>query len=566
MSAPLGFIMMVHTALDRVAQVARYLAEAGSPVMIHVDARVQQHAYTRLVAALDDLPDIRFCRRHACEWGTWSLVAAMQGAARQMLDEFPALRHVYTVSGACLPLRPVTHLAAYLERHRDTDFIESVNLGDVNWTKGGLSHERFTLYFPVAFKRNKWLFDRFVEWQRRFGVRREPPGAIAPHIGSQWWCLTRSTLQAILDDPERKAMDRYFRSTWIPDESYFQTLARLHSRHIESRSLTLGKFDHQGKPHVFYDDHLQLLRRSDCFMARKVWPGAGRLYKHFLGPRKDTPPLDAEPQPSRIDRHFARATMQRTRGRPGLYMVSRFPVKDRENGKTAGPYSVFQGFSELFVDFEDWMTAVTGTRVHGHLFAPHKAEFAGREKVFSGGLTDSGKLRDYNPRAFLTNLLWATRGERQCFQFGPADTQGREFELLWFMATDSNASISVITGAWAVPLHRSGKGATVLRARAVQLQRTEMSMLDVLRSPWVRARIRIWTMAEFLENPSEPLHQIFDEIAPHRQAGQVGLPALADLTGFGEFLQDLRNLGMQPVLMGDFPLGKLQAGPGHRIK
>ena len=91
-------------------------------------------------------------------------------------------------------------------------------------------------------------------------------------------------------------------------------------------------------------------------------------------------------------------------------------------------------------------------------------------------------------------------------------------------------------------------------------------MLDVLRAPWVRARIRIWTMAEFLENPTEPLHALFDEIAPHRQAGRVGLPALADLSGFGGFLQDLRNLGMQPVLMGDFPLGEKPHGPGHRIK
>ena len=566
MSARLGFVMMVHTALERVAQVARHLAASGSPLVIHVDARVKRADHERLVAALADLPDIRFCRRHACEWGTWSLVAAMQGAARQMLDDFPAVQHVYALSGACLPLRPVAHLAAYLERHPDTDFIESVNVADVNWTKGGLSEERFTLHFPFAFKRNKWLFDRFVDLQRRFGVRREIPGGFAPHIGSQWWCLTRPTLQAILDDPERKALDRYFRGTWIPDESYFQTLARLHSRRIESRSLTLGKFDHQGKPHVFYDDHLQLLRRSDCFMARKIWPGAERLYAHFLSERKDAPAPDAEPQPSRIDRHFARATLQRTRGRPGLYMVSRFPVKDRENGKTAEPYSVFQGFSELFTDFEDWLTAVTGARVHGHLYAPHKVEFAGRARAFAGGLTDSAGLRDYNPRAFLTNLLWATRGERQCFQFSPADKQGHEFDLLWFMATDSNASISVITGAWAVPLYRSGKGAAALRAQAAQLQRTEMQMLDILRSPWVRARIRIWTMAEFLENPTHPLHQLFDEIAPHRQAGQVGMPVLADLSGFGEFLQDLRNLGMQPVLMGDFPLGAPQPGPGHRIK
>ena len=30
---------------------------------------------------------------------------------------------------------------------------------------------------------------------------------------------------------------------------------------------------------------------------------------------------------------------------------------------------------------------------------------------------------------------------------------------------------------------------------------------------------------------------------------------MADLSGFGQFLQNLRNQGMQPLLMGDFPAG-----------
>ena len=272
-----GCIMLVHSALDRAAQVARLWADAGSPVVIHVDARVGRAAYQGLVDALQDAPQVRFCRRYRCEWGTWSLVAAMQAAGDEMLRAFPEVTHIYSASGACLPLRPIAELAGWLARHPDTDFIESVSVADVNWTKGGLSEERFTLYFPFAYKRRRWLFDRLVALQRRLGIRRDLPAGIAPHIGSQWWCLTRETLSAILQDPDRAMFERYFRRVWIPDESYFQTLTRLYARRIESRSLTLGKFDHQGRPHVFYDDHLQLLRRSGCFVARKIWPGAMRF-------------------------------------------------------------------------------------------------------------------------------------------------------------------------------------------------------------------------------------------------------------------------------------------------
>ena len=137
-----------------------------------------------------------------------------------------------------------------------------------------------------------------------------------------------------MQDPNRRIYDRYFRRVWIPDESYFQTLARLYSTHIESRSLTLSKFDYQGRPHIFYDDHLQLLRRSDCFVARKIWPSADRLYQAFLtdqaGAMKPT-----EPNPSKIDRVFSKAVERRTRGRDGLYMQSRFPRHGNENGLTS---------------------------------------------------------------------------------------------------------------------------------------------------------------------------------------------------------------------------------------
>jgi hypothetical protein len=388
-----------------------------------------------------------------------------------------------------------------------------------------------------------------VQLQRAVGFKRRIPNGIVPHMGSQWWCLTRATLSAILEDPDREVYDRYFRRVWIPDESYFQTLVRLYSQQIESRSLTLSKFDYQGKPHIFYDDHLQLLRRSDCFVARKIWPFADRLYRAFLTEQGEAMKR-TEPNPGKIDRIFAKAVERRTRGRPGLYMQSRFPVEGRENGLTSAQYSVFEGFSELFENFEDWLARTTETRVHGHLFAPERAEFAGGQPVINGALSDSAALRDYNPRAFLANLIWNTRGERQCFQFGPRDNQAIE----WDIAKDPNAQISVITGAWAVPLFKSTKDFIEIRREAARLQQIESQHLNVLRSQWAKARIRIWSLADFTEAPMEPLQTIIDEIGHQERRGLAQVPRMVDLTGFGQFLQALKNQGMHPYLMGDFPV------------
>ena len=546
-----GIIILVHTAFGRAEQIARHWSAAGCPIVIHADKAVPRASYNAFRAALADLPDVRFASRYRCEWGTWGLVAATQECAQIMLDQFPAVRHVYLASGSCLPLRPVQELIDYLAARPQTDFIESATTADVPWTIGGLDQERFTLRFPFSWRKRRWLFDRYVALQRLVRYKRQIPNGIVPHMGSQWWCLTRQTLSAILEDPERAAYDRYFRKVWIPDESYFQTLARLYSRQIESRSLTLSKFDYQGKPHIFYDDHLQLLRRSDCFVARKIWPFANRLYDAFLtdasGAMKRT-----EPNPGKIDRIFAKAVERRTRGRPGLYMQSRFPVETRENGLTCAPYSVFEGFSDLFENFESWLQKMTGTRVHGHLFDRARAEFSERQTIINGALSDSAALRDYNPRAFLANLIWNTRGERQCFQFGPRDNQAIE----WDIAKDPNAQISVITGAWAVPLFKSNRNFTDIRQEAALLQQIESEHLNTLRSPWTKARVRIWAMAEFIEAPMEPLQTIIDEIGHQNLRGLAEVPRMSDLTGFGQFLQNLKNQGMHPYLMGDFPVSQ----------
>jgi len=543
-----GIVMLCHTALDRAGQVARHWAERGCPVVIHLDRRVPEAERRWLTTALADLSDVRFSDRVACEWGTFSLVQAAILATTRMLQDFPAVRHVYLASGSCLPVRPVAELQAHLAAHPDTDFIESVTTADVGWTIGGLNKERFTLRFPFSWKRQRRFFDAYVRLQRWVGFSRRIPQGLVPHLGSQWWCLTRATLEAILHHPDHARHDRYFRRVWIPDESYFQTLVRLVATRIESRSLTLSKFDFQGRPHVFYDDHLHLLRRTDAFVARKIWPRADRLYRTYLADAPDPAPV-LELNPGKIDRLFAKALERRIKGRPGLYMQSRLPLKSRGGTQSAAPYGVLEGFGPLFPELESWLGRVAEARVHGHLFAPNRAEFAGGEAVYKGGLSDSASLRDYNPRSFLTNLIWNTRGELQCFQFGPEDAQ----HITEFLVADPKASIFIISGAFAVPLWRSGLPAAEVRAEAARLQKIEADFIALLQTPEAKARTRIWSLADFVENPAEVLHQIVDDLNPRAPHRMTELPRMVDLAGFGAFLQDLRNQGMQPVLMGDFP-------------
>lgn len=551
-SVKLGVVLLCHSDLPMAQNMARIWADGGASVAIHVDAKANAQHYREMLKTFDDRPEITFTRRHHCDWGSFNLVRATQDAAEQLLQKDPTVTHVFLASGSCLPLRPVAELSDYLARFPGRDFIESVAVDDVFWAIGGLNEERFSMYFPFDWRRHRRLFDAFCILQRRLGLRRRLPERLVPHLGSQWWCLTRETLQAILTDPRRAEFDRYFRLTWIPDEGYFQTLARRHSPQIESRSLTLARFDSNGRPYLLYDDHLQMLEDSGCFVARKVWPGVQQLLTHFPAARSSVT-RDRQPEPVKIEQMFERAATRHLLGRPGLYMQSRFPRKDRENGKTSAPYAVFQGFSDIFPDFERWLADRINGDVHGHLLGPEGAEFAGRPKVGPGALSANAELRDHDPQGFLTSLIRVTN-RLQAFQFGPRDNQ----ELTWFIATDPNASLSVITGAWLLPLQYSEMPFDDIRRIAAILQRAEVEQFKILNSVWVKARVKVWSLSEALADPggvlAEALAQI-DPLAPSPKPHD--LPGMRDCADTAYFLHRLRNAGLRPVMTGDFPLPDL---------
>jgi len=131
----------------------------------------------------------------------------------------------------------------------------------------------------------KRLFYASYELQKKLGWKREIPADLQMMIGSQWWCLRRRTVEWVLDfTRDRPDVMRFFRTTWIPDETFFQTLVRhlVPSNEIKTRTLTFLMFTDYGMPVTFYNDHYDLLLSQDFLFARKVSPDATEL-KERLG-------------------------------------------------------------------------------------------------------------------------------------------------------------------------------------------------------------------------------------------------------------------------------------------
>ena len=160
------------------------------------------------------------------------------------------------------------------------DYIESFDFFESDWIRTGLKEDRLIYRHPFNERTRKWLFYRFYELQKRMGWQRAIPADLQVMIGSQWWCLRRRTIEAILHFCDmRRDILRWFRTTWVPDETFFQTLVRhlVSEREIRCRTLTFLTFTDYGMPACFYDDQYDLLVAQNYLFARKISPGARQL-------------------------------------------------------------------------------------------------------------------------------------------------------------------------------------------------------------------------------------------------------------------------------------------------
>ncbi|MBD3786118.1 MAG: glycosyl transferase [Sphingomonadales bacterium] len=281
----IAFILLTHKDPEGIIRQAERLTAAGDYVSIHFDARANPADHARIQRALAGNPSIVFARkRHKCGWGEWSLVAASLEAVRAAAEAFPEATHFYMLSGDCMQIKTAEYAHAFLDA-REVDYIESFDFFASDWIKTGIKEERLIYRHYFNERVRKRLFYLSLDLQQRFGLKREIPADLQIMIGSQWWCLRRATIEKLLAFcAERRDVMRFFATTWIPDETFFQTLVRhlVPDREIETRSLTFLMFTDYGMPVTFYNDHYDLLLAQNYLFARKISPEAQEL-KDRLG-------------------------------------------------------------------------------------------------------------------------------------------------------------------------------------------------------------------------------------------------------------------------------------------
>ncbi len=503
-----GFVVLAHDNIFRLRQVINHLSNQDVPIALHLDAKTPAHKRQALQYFFQHTPRLYWAPSIRCEWGEWSIVEAQIRATKCLMENEPELDYIYNISGSCLPLRPVKELEEFLDaRGEPYDYIESVAIDQKQWVVDGLEQERIQFYHPFNWQNQRKLFDANVKFQRMIKFRRKIPNDLTPSFGSQWWCLSTPTLRRIFEDPKFDEYAKFFEKSWIPDESFFQTLARKHSPRIENRSLTYATFDSSGKPFLFYDDHKDILARLDSFFIRKIWRGADKLYSHFLNPNREILNRDSFALPE-LEMLLSYSTETCEKGRPGL--ISQFiKPKARTNLVSRAPYFVYVGFQAVEEEIYERYYNHDLIAQMGYLFHPNRTEFELSKHKTPKNAPDLYLLRDYDKLQFLIQRVWFTFPRTVAFLAKPHHLKHLDRQL----ARDPNAQVIFIQGAWLLDRYK-GNVENIERLRTIcQIEiRREKNVLKIFETA-TNPNLHFYTLGEFLSDPNKIAAHFPDEIS-----------------------------------------------------
>jgi hypothetical protein len=214
----LAYFILCHRMPEQVIRLINRLRDPDSAFVVHVDKRSDPGVHKALTNFCRTTPNVHLSKRYRCYWGRFGIVQATISCIREALRLDLPFDRAFLLSGQDYPIKTISQIRDFLSRNEGHEFIESFALEEPNrWSEAAGEYNAINrVLFWTIFFRSRYIH---LKWTRQF------PFGFRPHGGSQWWCLTRECI-VYLDTfiREHPSYVRYFKTTFIPDEAFFQSI------------------------------------------------------------------------------------------------------------------------------------------------------------------------------------------------------------------------------------------------------------------------------------------------------------------------------------------------------
>jgi hypothetical protein len=282
-----AFLVSTYHLPDQAARLVRRLsAVPDATVLVHHDRAVPAASAAALTAAVADLPNVVMLPSRVCRYATFDHVRVTLDGIAWLVEHDVAFGHLVLLTGQCYPLMATDDLVAWFDARAGRTVMEVRPLPHPTWPDGGYNRVDAWL-LPLAVERVPTSLRRGLPkragWvavpkpsllRHRLGGKlavRVPPAVGELHGGLGYWAMAEAHSRYV--HVHKEPYVRFFRSGYIPDELFFQTMLANspHRDEIDRERMHFVDFHRQGgmNPYIWRSDDLDQLVASDRPFARK---------------------------------------------------------------------------------------------------------------------------------------------------------------------------------------------------------------------------------------------------------------------------------------------------------
>jgi hypothetical protein len=295
-----------HTGYDDFKAVVDRFRGDGNQFVFTIDGKASLPEVE--IERLQSLNPIAISKSYPITWISISQINSMLDAMRASLVN-KDWKYYVNISTTDIPLKPQEDIKRFLlkgERQKDLGYVylhKTIDFSPELWTAGGDDLVDRSLRPDTRILVSKELSDHFDGWgpspllavhtrtsyhcseigeirtlftRPLFDIEARARAAFFAkfpyRIGRIWVCLHREVVEHILESTDALYVHEMLKGTFVPDEAFFQTLLFAESSPFKNHIVPYNMHLRFGEPVDLRDGHLEELKNSPAFFARKFIP------------------------------------------------------------------------------------------------------------------------------------------------------------------------------------------------------------------------------------------------------------------------------------------------------
>ena len=276
-----AYLIMAHGQFGQLKRLLRCLDDYRNDIFLHIDAKSEIIPIEELHAVVNRASLIMVKRMNVI-WGHESQIECEMNLIQAAVENDNEYSYLHLLSGNDLPIKSQNYIHSFFEKNKGKEFVH-FETGCIS----GIDREKVDFFYPlqkyVGSKSHTLLYyleRAIVHAQRVLKVQRRKDSGIIFAKGANWFSITDEFAKHLLSCADQ--FKQLYCKTLCCDEIFLQTCL-LNSRFVEN--LYYKGFDDnyegnmrlivwegkgvQAHPHLFKNEDMDFLNRSDRLFARK---------------------------------------------------------------------------------------------------------------------------------------------------------------------------------------------------------------------------------------------------------------------------------------------------------